>query len=127
RARHMTRHIASFGAAKRPAHSKPYPPPAPSRVWGSPPTRERGGAVRRCPGGLLCQAQAVERLKHFVSRGPFDIDGLGSRHIEAFWQEGLVREPADIFKLKAHAAALEEREGWGPQSVANLLRAIEAR
>jgi len=84
-------------------------------------------AARRCTGGLICAAQAVERLKHFVSRGAFDIDGLGSRHIEAFWQEKLVREPADIFKLKAHTAALEGREGWGRQSVANLLRAIEAR
>src|SRR5258706_16274853 len=59
--------------------------------------------------------------------GPCAAGGWGSRHIEAFWQEQLVREPADIFKLKAHAGALEKRDGWGRQSVANLLRAIEAR
>src|SRR5882724_11943634 len=119
--------IVAIVPAKRPPDSRPYEFPDHCPVCGSLAIREPGEAVRRCTGGLICQAQAVERLKHFVSRGAFDIEGLGSRHIAAFWQEGLVREPADIFKLKAHAAALEKREGWGRQSVANLLRAIEAR
>jgi DNA ligase (NAD+) len=119
--------IVSVVAAKRPADSEPFKFPDHCPVCGSLAIREPGEAVRRCTGGLICQAQAVERLKHFVSRGAFDIDGLGSRHIEAFWQDGLIREPADIFKLKTRAAALEEREGWGRQSIANLLRAIEAR
>jgi len=119
--------IVAIVPAKRPPDSRPYEFPDHCPVCGSLAIREPGEAVRRCTGGLICQAQAVERLKHFVSRGAFDIEGLGSRHIAAFWQEGLVREPADIFKLKAHAATLEGREGWGRQSVANLLRAIEAR
>ncbi|MET1026182.1 MAG: helix-hairpin-helix domain-containing protein, partial [Dongiaceae bacterium] len=82
---------------------------------------------RRCTGGLICNAQAVERLKHFVSRGAFDIDGLGDKHIEAFHTDGLLKSPGDIFRLKKHRAALLGREGWGETSVDNLLEAIEAR
>lgn len=88
-------------------------------------------AVRRCTAGLACPAQAVERLKHFVSRRAMDIDGLGEKQIEAFYGDGLVREPGDIFTLGARIAAgavdLEAREGMGALSVANLLAAIEAR
>ena len=89
--------------------------------------REEGEAVRRCTGGLICPAQAAERLKHFVSRDAFDIEGLGGKHIEAFWREELVRAPQEIFRLKQHRGDLEQREGWGKQSVANLLSAIEDR
>ena len=69
----------------------------------------------------------MERLKHFVSRNAFDIDGLGERHIVAFRKDGLLHGPADIFRLKDKAEAIREREGWGEKSVANLLAAIEAR
>ena len=86
-----------------------------------------GEAARRCTGGLICPAQAVERLKHFVSRGAFDIEGLGGKHIEAFWHDGLVKTPADIFRLKDHAEKILQREGWGGKSVENLLSAIEQR
>jgi DNA ligase (NAD+) len=81
--------------------------------------------VRRCTGGLICPAQAVEKLKHFVSRAAFDIDGLGARLIEQFHDEGWVSEPADIFTLEErHGADLPGREGWGAKSAANLFAAI---
>ncbi|MBB3064836.1 NAD-dependent DNA ligase LigA [Limibacillus halophilus] len=94
---------------------------------GSQAMREEDEAVRRCQGGLICPAQAKERLKHFVSRDAFDIEGLGGKHIEAFWEEGLIREPADIFRLAEHQDRLRGREGWGEKSVINLLNAIEQR
>jgi DNA ligase (NAD+) len=112
---------------KRPRGSKPYAFPDRCPVCNSHAVREEGMAVRRCTGGLICAAQAVERLKHFVSRNAFDIDGLGDKRIEELWQEGWLKTPADIFRLGKRAADLEEREGWGKQSVAKLLSAIEAR
>jgi DNA ligase (NAD+) len=84
-------------------------------------------AVTRCTGGLICPAQAVERLKHFVSRNAFDIDGLGNKSIEEFWQEGWLKTPADIFRLHKRRAELEEREGWGEQSAAKLIKSIDSR
>ena len=97
----------------------------------SPAMRSDGEAVRRCTGGLICPAQQVERLKHVVSRRAFDIDGLGEKQIEAFYEEGLVREPADIFTLAMRDAValnpLRKRAGWGAKSVENLFAAIEDR
>ena len=107
--------------------SKPFEMPDRCPECGSEAQREEGEAVRRCTGGLICPAQAAERLKHFVSRDAFDIEGLGGKHIEAFWKEGLVRNPQEIFRLGSHREALEDWEGWGKQSVANLLSAIEER
>lgn len=94
---------------------------------GSLATREAGEAVRRCTGGLVCPAQRLERLKHFVSRRAMDIDGLGSKSIEEFLSLGWLESPADIFRLGAHADALRARDGWKERSVANLLAAIDAR
>ncbi len=83
---------------------------------------------KRCTGGLICPAQSVERLRHFVSRDAFDIEGLGEKHIQAFHDDGLIKEPADIFLLeKNHTAALMEREGWGEQSAKKLFEAIDRR
>ena len=86
--------------------------------------------MRRCTGGLICPAQALERLRHFVARDAFDIEGLGAKQIEAFWAEGRVKSPADIFDIEAKDGdphtPLAEREGWGETSAANLFRAIEA-
>ncbi|MFW6027479.1 MAG: NAD-dependent DNA ligase LigA [bacterium] len=88
-------------------------------------------AVRRCTGGLVCRAQAVERLKHFVSRDAFDIEGLGAKQVEAFWEEGRIRTPADIFRLEARDGVdfppLAQKEGWGETSASNLFRAIRER
>jgi DNA ligase (NAD+) len=89
--------------------------------------REPGAAARRCTGALACPFQQFERLRHFVSRDAFDVEGLGHTHIEKFRQEGLLDTPADVFRLHKHKKTLLEREGWGEQSVANLLNAIEAR
>ncbi|MGH6889780.1 MAG: NAD-dependent DNA ligase LigA [Rhizomicrobium sp.] len=88
-------------------------------------------AARRCTGGLVCAAQAVERLRHFVSRNAFDIEGLGEKHIAAFYEDGMIREPADIFRLeKRHGSgekAIAAREGWGAQSASKLFEAIDRR
>ncbi|MDE0174606.1 MAG: NAD-dependent DNA ligase LigA [Defluviicoccus sp.] len=113
--------------SKRPPSAQPFEFPDNCPQCGSLALREEGEAVRRCTGGLICPAQAVERLKHFVSRDAFDIEGLGTRHIEAFWREGLIARPGDIFRLRDHGAALAEREGWAERSVANLFAAIEER
>ncbi len=113
--------------AKRPADASAYVFPTRCPVCNSEAVRDEGEVVRRCTGGLICPAQAVERLKHFVSRNAFDIEGLGGKHIETFWTDGLVRGPADIFKLADKAAEIAEREGWAEQSVANLLAAIDER
>ncbi|GIK48932.1 MAG: DNA ligase [Alphaproteobacteria bacterium] len=85
------------------------------------------GVIARCTGGLNCPAQAVERLIHFVARRAMDIEGLGARQIEEFYELGWVREPADIFRLHAHRDELTTREGYGERSVANLLASIDAR
>jgi DNA ligase (NAD+) len=88
---------------------------------------EEGGVVRRCSGGLECPFQQVERLRHFVSRYAFDIEGLGGTHIENFWRDGLLKVPGDLFRLPGRAKDIQKREGWGDLSVRNLIGAIEAR
>ena len=112
---------------KRPANSKAYEFPTHCPQCGSLAVREEDEAARRCSGGLICPAQVVERLKHFVSRNAFDLEGLGAKHIDAFRDDGLLHSPADIFRLGEKAGDIAEREGWGAQSVENLLAAVEAR
>jgi DNA ligase (NAD+) len=122
---------------KRPADAKPYEFPTQCPACGSHAVREvnprtgKEDAVRRCTGGLICPAQARERLKHFVSRNAFDIEGMGEQRIDEFYEEGLVQRPQDIFTLAERNARslkrLENREGWGETSVRNLFAAIEAR
>jgi DNA ligase (NAD+) len=94
---------------------------------GSDAVREDGEIDIRCTGGLICPAQRIERLKHFVSRGALDIDGLGDKTIVEFFGLGWLHSPADIFRLKAHRDELLTREGWKEKSVDNLLAAIEAK
>ncbi len=88
---------------------------------------EEGGVVRRCSGGLECPFQQVERLRYFVSRNCFDIEGLGGTHIENFFNDGLLKVPGDIFRLPKRVAEIRKREGWGDLSVRNLVSAIESR
>lgn len=120
---------------KRPEHAVPYEFPHTCPACGSHAVREEGEAVRRCTGGLICPAQAVERLRHFVSRNAFDIEGLGEKQIEFFFQSDdralQVRSPADIFTLKERQrdslTKLENVEGFGAVSVKKLFAAIDER
>jgi len=120
--------VADVDLARRPPEAAPYAFPATCPECGSAALREPGDSVRRCTGGLICPAQAVERLKHFASRNAFDIEGLGAKTVEEFRALGWIGEPADIFTLEArHGAALAARDGWGERSAANLFAAIAAR
>jgi len=110
----------------------PCPLATPAEREVNPRTGERT-VVRRCSGEFACPYQRKEHLKHFVSRKAFDIEGLGEKQMIAFHEAGEVKEPADIFTLEARNGAgalvppLQDREGWGEKSAANLFAAIEAR
>jgi DNA ligase (NAD+) len=88
---------------------------------------EEGEVDVRCTGGLICPAQRFERLRHFVSRGALDIEGLGEKSLAEFIELGWLNSPADIFRLHTHRGDLLGREGWKEKSVDNLLAAIEAK
>lgn len=127
---------------KRPTNSVPFVFPNVCPECGAHAIREEDEAIRRCTGGLTCPAQAKERLKHFVSKEAFDIVGLGDKVVEEFYNEGILRNPADIFTLEernqsqtddlfslssAKGLELEKRNGWGKLSVNNLFAAIRQR
>jgi len=112
---------------KRPEGTQPWVPPEHCPVCGSLALRPPGEVVRRCTGGLICSAQQVERLIHFVSRPAFDIEGLGDKTVAEFHADGLIATPVDIFRLADHEAEIAKREGWGALSAANLSRSIKAR
>ncbi|HEX8667942.1 MAG TPA: NAD-dependent DNA ligase LigA [Allosphingosinicella sp.] len=107
--------------ADRPAYVFPERCPE----CGSEAVREEGEVDIRCTGGLICPAQRVERLRHFVSRHALDIEGLGIVHIESFFRDGLLQSPADIFRLTKEQ--LLGRERWAEVSAANLIAAIDAK
>jgi DNA ligase (NAD+) len=94
---------------------------------GSEAVSEEGEVDVRCTGGLICPAQRFERLRHFVSRGALDIEGLGEKSIAEFIELGWLHSPADIFRLRNHRAELLGREGWKEKSADNLFAAIEAK
>lgn len=123
--------IADVDLSKRPETSVSFIFPTVCPECGSDAIREEGDAVRRCMGGLICPAQAVEKLKHFVSRAAFDIDGLGAKQVEQFYTDGWIAEPADIFTLQARYGSgvqqLKNREGWGAKSASKLFQAIEEK
>ncbi|MBB2971103.1 NAD-dependent DNA ligase LigA [Mesorhizobium sp. RMAD-H1] len=120
---------------ERPASAVPYIFPDTCPVCGSHAVREEGEAVRRCTGGLICSAQAVERIRHFVSRNAFDIEGLGEKQVEFFFNSEdpalRVRSPADIFTLRERQSRsltkLENIDGFGAVSVKKLFDAIDER
>lgn len=123
--------VVSVEMEKRPANSKPYKFPKICPVCGSPAICENDEAAIRCTGGISCGAQAIEALKHFVSRNAFDIEGFGEKQIELFWKMKLVHEPADIFLLEEKNKELnppiEEWEGYGEKSVKKLFEGINSR
>jgi DNA ligase (NAD+) len=126
--------VADVDLSRRKVDAQPYVFPTECPECGSPAHREEGDSVRRCTGGLICPAQAVERLKHFVSRSAFDIEGLGAKQVEMFFKDTTlpVKTPADIFTLAERDAAnplqkLRNRDGFGETSAAKLFAAIEAK
>jgi DNA ligase (NAD+) len=119
--------IVGVVMARRPHGAKPYEFPDHCPVCGSLAVREEGMAARRCTGGLICAAQAVERLRHFVGRDAFDIEGLGAKHIAEFWEDKLIRTPGDIFRLRDRVDEIARREGWGAVSARKLIAAIDER
>jgi DNA ligase (NAD+) len=126
--------VADIDLSQRNIAAQPFDFPSNCPECGSPAHREIGDSVRRCTGGLICPAQGVERLKHFVSRGAFDIEGLGAKQVEMFFADPdlPVKQPADIFTLAQRDAdnpfkKLKNRDGFGEKSATNLFAAIEVR
>jgi DNA ligase (NAD+) len=125
--------VADVDLSQRPEGTQPYVFPDTCPECGSEAVREEGDAVRRCTGGLICPAQAVEKLKHFVSRAAFDIEGLGAKQVEMFYVDDTlpIREPAEIFTLATRDARelskLKNRDGFGDKSVTKLFAAIDEK
>lgn len=120
--------VADVDLNKRAQDSLIFNFPKSCPICDSPALREEDDSVRRCSGGVICAAQAVEKLKHFVSRAAFDIDGMGAKQIEQFYADGWIKEPAEIFTLKERFGSglqqLKNREGWGDKSADALFTAI---
>ena len=129
--------ILDVDLSKRPDDAQPFEFPDVCPACGSHAVRDinantgKADSVKRCTGGLVCPAQAVERLKHFVSRGALDIDGLGDKQVEAFYETGRIADAADIFTLRERdersLKKLKDVEGWGATSAAKLFDAIDDR
>ncbi|MGR3637264.1 MAG: NAD-dependent DNA ligase LigA [Shimia sp.] len=125
--------VADVDLSKRLEGAERYVLPERCPECDSPAVREEGDAVRYCTGGLICPAQAIEKLRHFVARKALDIEGLGAKQIEMFFDDAdlPIKTPADIFTLAERDAAnltsLKNRKGWKDKSVANLFAAIEAK
>lgn len=124
--------VVAVDMEKRPKESEPYVFPDHCPVCGSMAKQEGDDVAVRCTGGLTCNAQVVERLKHFVSRVAFDIEGLGAKQIESFYNDGMIRSPVDIFLLEkrdkeAPLVSIAHREGWGSKSAQNLFDSINNR
>lgn len=123
--------IKDVDITRRENHTQSYVFPTQCPICGSDAIREEGEAVSRCSGGMICPAQAVEKLKHFVSRAAFDIEGMGAKQIEAFYNDDWIKQPADIFTLaERYSSGLQQlanREGWGKKSAQNLFDAIDEK
>jgi DNA ligase (NAD+) len=119
--------VVEVRTEQRPKGTEPYVFPDHCPVCGSLAIRPPGEAVRRCTGGLICAAQITERLRHFVGRDAFDIEGLGRKQVPQLLEAGLIAQPADIFRLSERLEDLAKLPGWGSKKADNLRRAIEAR
>ena len=123
--------IKDVDLARRPDDAQDFQFPKTCPECGSTAVREDGDAVRRCTGGMICPAQAVEKLKHFVSRAAFDIEGLGAKQVEQFYLDGWIATPGDIFTLRDRFGTgmqqLKNRDGWGDKSANNLFDAIDEK
>ena len=123
--------VSDVDLSKRAEESEPYQFPETCPVCGAAAVRPDGDAVRRCAGEFTCEAQQLEKLRHIVSRPALNIEGLGPKILEQFFEEGLLKEPSDIFKLKdsleAKGINLAERPLWGEKSVSNLFNEIESK
>lgn len=131
--------VVSVVIEKRPSESVPFVFPSVCPVCGSKAVRVAREAVWKCTGGLTCPAQSLERLKHFVSRDAFNIEGLGEKNIELFYDKGLIVSPVDIFRIEellspatlwhlpSNYTPLHEWDGWGEQSANNLFSAIRVK
>lgn len=123
--------IVSYVPEKRKKDASEFIFPDTCPECGSKAVREEGEVAKRCTGGLICPAQAVERLKHFVSKYAFDIEGLGDKIIKQFYEEGLIKTPADIFTLQARdkesITPIRKKEGWGDKSAAKLFESIDEK
>ena len=124
--------VADVDLDKRHDDTQPFQFPETCPECGSPAEREEGDSVRRCSGGLICPAQAVEKLRHMVSRAAFDIEGLGAKQVEQFYADGWVLKPADVFHLRETYGGnglkqLKNREGWGETSANKLFDAIDEK
>lgn len=129
--------VVSVLLEKRPLDSTPFVFPSTCPICDSKAVREPKEAIWKCTGGLTCPAQSLERLKHFVSRDAFNIEGLGEKNIELFYNKGLIASPVDIFRLEellsppslwqqpTNRAPLQEWDGWGELSANNLFKAIQ--
>jgi DNA ligase (NAD+) len=116
-----------LGVIKHADGATPFVFPTHCPVCGSIAIRDGEDVVRRCTGGLICDAQIVERLIHFCARGAFDIEGMGDKTVQEFFTAGLLKSAPDIFKLPNHEEEIATREGWGKLSAAKLSAAIRAR
>ncbi len=117
--------IVEVKVDKRPCGASPFIMPENCPVCGSQAVRPEGEVVRRCTGGMVCDAQAVERLIHFCSRRAFDIEGMGDKTVQQFHDLGWLHTPADVFRLPENDQAIASLEGWGALSARNLIKAIE--
>ncbi|NCB49456.1 MAG: NAD-dependent DNA ligase LigA [Alphaproteobacteria bacterium] len=120
--------IVGVKLEKRPNNSKPFEFPTHCPVCGSKAVRDTDEAYIYCTGGLFCKAQAKERLKHFVSKDAFDIEGMGEKNAEFFYDIGWVKTPVDLFSLEEnHKEELINKDGWGEKSALNLFKSINEK
>ncbi|MDC1066549.1 NAD-dependent DNA ligase LigA [Alphaproteobacteria bacterium] len=119
--------IIGVNLERRPQNTKKYSPPEFCPSCGNNTTKPLDEAIRRCIAGVICPAQSIEKLKHFVSKNAFDIDGLGDKLIEMLFNEKIISDFNDIFEIERYENYLIEKEGLGPLSVSKLLKSINSK